>query len=250
MEPLSTSENKIRVSGRTRDTVIAVDRVVLAFARRWLLVFNVFIAAYVGLPFLAPALMHAGFTGAAKVVYTVYSPLCHQLGYRSWFLFGEQTNYPRAEFEAQTGINPDDLWGARGFLGDARMGYKVAFCQRDVGIYAGILLAGLLYALPFVRGRVPPLHWLGWALLGLVPIGLDGFSQLFSQFPYNALPLLNLLTPRESSPLLRTLTGALFGLANVWLAYPYVEESMRDVRQSLEQKLRRVEAAPGSPAAE
>jgi uncharacterized membrane protein len=248
MEPSSLSEDRVRVTGRTRATVIAVDRAVLAFARRWLLVFNLFILAYVGLPFLAPVLMHGGFTGAAKLIYTVYGPLCHQLGYRSWYLYGEQADYPRAEFQARTGIDPNDLWAARGFLGDAQMGYKVAFCQRDVAIYGGLLLAGLLYGLPFVRGRVRPLHWLGWAAIGLVPIGLDGFSQLFSQYPYSALPLFNLLPVRESTPFLRTLTGGLFGLANAWLAYPYVEESMRELRQSLEAKLAHVDAAPADDA--
>lgn len=248
MEPLPLGEDRARVTGRTRAMVIAVDRGALAFSRHWLLVFNLFILAYVGVPFLAPALMRAGFTGAAKLIYTVYGPLCHQLGYRSWFLYGEQTNYPRAEFQARTGIDPNDLWAARGFLGDAQMGYKVAFCQRDVAIYGGLLLAGILYGLPFVRGRVPPLHWLGWVALGLAPIGLDGFSQLLSQYPYSALPLFNLLPVRESTPFLRSLTGALFGVANAWLAYPYVEESMRELRQSLEAKLARVDAAPADGA--
>lgn len=243
MEPAPLSEERTRVTGRTRATVLAVDRGVLAFARHWLLAFNLFILAYVGVPFLAPVLMHAGQTGLAKLIYTVYSPLCHQLGYRSWYLFGAETNYPRAVFQARTGIDPNDLWAARAFLGTPEMGYKVAFCERDVAIYGGLLLAGLIYGLPFVRGRLPALPWWGWILLGLVPIGLDGFSQLFSQYPYNVLPLLNRLVPRESTPLLRTLTGALFGLANVWLAYPYVEESMREVRQTLEAKLARAAAA-------
>jgi uncharacterized membrane protein len=242
MEPTPTTENGARVSGRTRDAVIAIDRAILAFSRHWLLAFNLFIFVYVGIPFLAPVLMRAGLTGPARIIYTVYSPLCHQLGYRSWYLFGEQSNYPRAEFQGRTGIDPNDLWGARAFLGSESLGFKVAFCQRDVAIYAGILLAGLVYSLPFVRGRLKPLHWIAWIAIGLVPIGLDGFSQLFSNYPYNTLPLFNLLPSRESTPLLRTLTGALFGLANVWMAYPYVQESMRDVRRELEAKLARVDA--------
>ncbi len=64
----------------------------------------------------------------------------------------------------------------------------------------------------------------------------------------HVLPGFNLLPARESTPVLRSLTGALFGLANVWLAYPYVEESMREVRQNLEAKLARVDAPPASPA--
>lgn len=240
MEQSETYTDKKRVTGRTRDVVIALDRGILVFARHWLLVFNLFIFTYVGLPFLAPVLMNAGLAGPARVIYSIYWPLCHQLGYRSWYLFGEQAVYPRDVFSTYTGIDPNDIAAAKTFLGDARMGYKVAFCQRDVAIYAAILLGGVGFGLPFVRGRLKPLHWLPWALIGLGPIGLDGFSQLFSQFPYNALAIFSWLPTRESTPLLRTLTGGLFGLANVWLAYPYVEESMRDIWRELEAKLARV----------
>lgn len=239
----------MRATGRTRDVVIAVDRGMLGFARHWLLWFNLFIFVYVGLPFLAPVLMRYGQNEAAKVIYTIYSPLCHQLGYRSWFLFGEKLDYPRQEFASRTRIaidSPQGIWDAKWFFGDEQLGYKVAFCQRDVAIYGGILLAGLVFALPFVRTRLKPLHWIGWILIGLVPIALDGFSQLFTQYPYNQIPFFQFvfawLPPRESTPLWRTLTGELFGLANVWLAYPYVEQSMRELKDDLERKLTR--AAP------
>lgn len=216
------------------------DRLVLGFARHWLLIFNLFIAFYVGLPFVAPLLMRAGLTGPAKVIYTIYSPLCHQLGYRSWFLFGEESNYPRRVFQQATGIDPNDLWGARNFLGDEQLGFKVAFCQRDVAIYGAMLIVGVIYGLPFVRSRLKPLHWIGWVLIGIVPIGLDGFSQLLSQPPLSTLiPLFSVLPQRESDPFWRTLTGSLFGLANVWLAYPYVQESMREAREELERRLAR-----------
>jgi hypothetical protein len=39
--------------------------------------------------------------------------------------------------------------------------------------------------------------------------------------------------------LLRTLTGALFGLASVWLAYPLLEAGLADTRQQLEMLLTR-----------
>jgi len=238
-----TGREKIRVTGRTRDVVITLDRGILVFAKHWVVFFNLFILTYVGLPFLAPVLMHAGLKGPADVIYTMYSPLCHQLGYRSWFFFGERTTYPRDIFQQYTGINPDDLWTARAFRGSPEMGYKVAFCERDVAIYGAMFVGGLIYSLPFVRRRLKPMHWLAWILIGIFPIALDGFSQLFSQYPYNALPLFSLLPSRESTAFLRTLTGGLFGLANVGLAYPYVEESMREVWRDLEVKLARVDAA-------
>jgi uncharacterized membrane protein len=72
-----------------------------------------------------------------------------------------------------------------------------------------------------------------YLLLGLGPIGLDGFSQLLSN------PPLSLWPARESTPLFRTVTGALFGLMNGWLALPYLEEAMRETRQEVTAKLRR-----------
>ena len=256
MSDIESASGKTRVTGRTRTAVIALDRWILRLARHWALVFNLFIFLYVGIPFLAPVFMAAGYTGPARAIYTVYSGLCHQLGYRSWYLFGERLYYPRDLFQQYSGIDPNYIepngypsgfWESRGFVGNERMGYKVAFCQRDVAIYGAILFGGLLYAVPVVRRRLKPLHWLGWILIGIVPVAFDGFSQLFSQYPYNTLPLLASLPYRESTPLLRAITGGLFGVANVWLAYPYVEESMQEIRRDLEVKLGRVDRGQ-SPA--
>lgn len=240
IEKSGNSGEPKRVTGRTREVVIALDRGIFFFVKHWLPILNLFVLAYVGLPFLAPVFMNAGLTRPATLIYTTYSPLCHQLGFRSWYLFGERAAYPRDIFQQYSGIDPNDFSAARAFWGNEKMGYKVAFCERDVAIYGAILLGGIIYNLPFVRQRLKPLHWLAWLLLGVFPIALDGFSQLFSQYPYNLVPLFSFLPYRESTPLLRTLTGALFGLANVWLAYPYLEESMGDLRRELEVKLARV----------
>src|SRR5262245_49526436 len=117
------------VTGRTRDFVIGADRVILGITRHWLLYLNLFVFVYVGLPFLAPTLLKANLPGPAKVIYTIYGSLCHQLGYRSWYLFGEQLAYPRDVFQQYSGIDPNDpqqFGAARAFTGNAQMGYKVA----------------------------------------------------------------------------------------------------------------------------
>src|SRR5262245_56099719 len=69
---------------------------VLKLSRNWVRVATIIIGIYVGLPVLAPVLMHFGLTGPAQLLYTLYSPFCHQFAFRSFFLFGEQTVYPRA----------------------------------------------------------------------------------------------------------------------------------------------------------
>ena len=224
--------------------MIAVDRVILAISRHWLLYLNLLVLLYVGLPFLAPVFMWIGATGPARVIYTIYSALCHQLGFRSFFLFGQMSTYPRAIFQQYTGIDPNDLFAARAFIGNTDLGYKVAFCERDVAIYAAVLLGGIVYMIPGVRRRVGPMPWLAYLLIGVAPIAIDGFSQLLSQYPYNLIPPFNLLPYRESTSFLRVLTGGLFGISNAWLALPYLRVSMDEVRQELERKLGNVAARP------
>jgi uncharacterized membrane protein len=78
-------------------------------------------------------------------------------------------------------------------------------------------------------------------LIGIGPIGLDGFSQLFSQFDW---PFLASILPyRESTPFLRVLTGALFGFFTAWFAYPGIEESMQETRQFFVKKFAQVKAS-------
>jgi uncharacterized membrane protein/glutaredoxin len=221
------------------------DRLSWWISRHYLwLVFALFLL-YVGLPVLAPALMKANLQTPARVIYAAYSPLCHQLGFRSIYLFGPQVFYPRAaagvdgmaSFEDVTGIPQDDLWAARQYLGSEEVGYKTALCARDVAIYAAIV--GFIVIYGVTGRRIKPLHWTLWLLLGIVPIGLDGFSQLFSQV---GIPGLNELIPyRESTPFLRTFTGALFGFMTAWFGLPYVEESMQETRQLLAKKIRVIE---------
>ncbi|HVO68641.1 MAG TPA: hypothetical protein VMT24_01265, partial [Aggregatilineaceae bacterium] len=74
--------------------IVRTNRVILRLSRHWLTVALVFLFLYTSLAFTAPVLMEVGFTGAANVIYKLYSPLCHQFAFRSWFLFGDQPVYP------------------------------------------------------------------------------------------------------------------------------------------------------------
>ncbi len=228
---------------KQHNNAVIANKVLLYFSRHWLAVFNFFVFLFVSLPFLAPVLMNNGVDLPARVIYKVYSPLCHQLAFRSWFLFGEQAAYPLQRANTELGTYEDlvggsaaDLRSASQFLGNAEVGYKVALCERDIAIYAGILIAGLLFGL--VRNRLKPLPLLLWAVLGVAPMGLDGGSQLLAYLPFLEFPL------RESTPFLRTLTGLLFGVMNVWMAYPYVEEAMNESRAVILTKLARVKSGP------
>ncbi len=82
-----------------------------------------FTGLYVLLAFMAPALMKVGLEGPANVLYKMYRPFCHQLAFRSFFIFGEQPYYPRAlagmdgviTYGQATGFDEEDLQTAREF---------------------------------------------------------------------------------------------------------------------------------------
>ncbi|MEZ4766935.1 MAG: DUF2085 domain-containing protein [Caldilineales bacterium] len=200
------------------------DRIVLLIARHWLAIANLALFTFIMLPFMAPILMRAGMTGAARVIYTVYVPTCHQLPDRSYFLFGDKTVYTLGELETAGVLPGTSLLERRRYIGDETLGYKVAICERDIAIYGSMVLGGLVFGLLRKRRRIPKLP-IGIYLLFLVPIALDGFTQLFGL--------------RTSNWFLRTVTGALFGLATIWLAYPYVQESMDDIELTTTQRLAR-----------
>lgn len=265
---MTTSPDKKPIAGRQRSVVLGIDRSVYWFSKHWLAMFNLMALIYVGLPILAPFLMQAGLTAPARVIYTVYSPLCHQMTQRSFFLFGEQVAYPREvagtnltpieayidEIPEFNGISADN-WpaffaAARRFVGNEQMGYKIALCERDIGIYGFVLIGGLIYGMIRNRVNVKPLPLILFIIIGLGPIALDGFSQLFSYWVTPATgsagsgliaQIQQLLPLRESTPAMRALTGALFGLMLVWLAYPQVNKGMLGTERDLAEKLRRVE---------
>ncbi len=192
---------------------------------------------FVGISFLAPIFMKLNWQKPARVIYAVYSPLCHQLTFRSWFLFGEQPVYPRAlahlgypiTYEVLMGTDEIDGFEARQFIGSEQAGYKVAICERDVAMYSSFLIFGVIFSL--FKKRIKPIKWWLWILIGVVPIGIDGSSQL-SGFGLQ----ISWLPARESTPLLRTITGVLFGLFTAWYLFPLVEDSMRSTRRMLVRK--------------
>lgn len=262
MKERERPSEKQAVTGWQRTLVIAIDRFVYWLSKHWIGTFSVLAAVYVGLPILAPVLMDAGVTEPARTIYTIYSPMCHQMASRSFFLFGEQPAYPREL--AGTELTPieaymDDipvfegvprdpaawpafLMPAREFKGNDEMGYKMALCERDIAIYGFVLLGSLLYWILRRMGVViPALPIWAFLIFGMGPIALDGFSQLFSQYGAAAesLSFLNSIFPlRESTPFLRAGTGALFGFMLVWLAYPRIDEGMEATRKELGAKLR------------
>jgi uncharacterized membrane protein len=206
------------VTGRTRDFVIFADKAIFKLAKHWLALANLVWGLYVGLPLLAPVLMDAGWTVPAKVIYTVYRPACHQRPERSYFYGGPSAVYSIEELEA-AGVDTDPFARA---IGNEQVGWKVAFCERDVAIYGSIFITGLVYGLIRKRVGIKRMRLRVFALF-LIPMAVDGILQLFGFY--------------ESTWLMRSITGAIFGIGAVLFAYPYVEEGFADVRKTINDKL-------------
>ena len=222
-----------------KDRLNGRERFSLWFSRHYLALINTILALYVFLPLLAPVMMKLGQVEPANTIYKLYRPLCHQLAYRSFFLFGEQVHYPlevpagsdRLTYSQISGNSGENIQLASKFVGNERAGYKIALCQRDVAIYGSLLLFGIVFAL--TGRKLKPLLWWLWILLAIGPMGLDGVWQLVSSLQ---LPFLSWLPVHESTPFLRVLTGAAFGWFTAWFGIPTIEETVSEERLRLEAK--------------
>jgi len=147
--------------------------------------------------------------------------------------------YPRAladlkgllTYEQVTGSDVIDIQQARNFTGNGYLGFKVGLCERDVAIYGSVLLFAILFEISGKKIKQLPWYW--WVILAIVPIGLDGFSQLPSLVinPPAWMPI------RESTPLIRTITGFAFGFFSAWFVFPLMEQSVAETRVALQRKL-------------
>jgi uncharacterized membrane protein len=160
------------------------------------------IAAFVAGALAAPVLAVAGWQSASVALYAAYHFACHQWAFRSFFVFGSAPVgiYTQQQL-ADQGLDPFS------FIGSSDLGWKMAFCERDLAIYIGLLVVGLIYA---PHRDMRPASFGLYALL-ILPMAVDGFTQLFGW--------------RESTWQLRVATGLLFGLASGWLVLPRLDAS-------------------------
>ncbi|MBK8430245.1 MAG: DUF2085 domain-containing protein [Chloroflexi bacterium] len=247
---------------RSKQTARRANRFMYKLATRWLTVVNTFMGVLVGLPWLAPIFMRLGWEWPAKVIYTIYMGLCHQMPQRSYFIFGRQPMYSLEEVALvwQNVANPLIL---RQFVGTADMGWKVAWSDRMVSMYGAIFLFGLVYGWvrPWLKRPLP----LWGFILFCVPMGIDGLTHMISDlygleagFRYHNTWLAD-LTNNAFQPLfyygdafgsfnwwMRLVTGLLFGLGLVWFAFPHLQEGFNQTKYEIEAKF----AKAGVPLAE
>jgi uncharacterized membrane protein len=177
----ATSASRPSTSHRAGQKVLI--RLVRGTCRHWLLLGNAALVVFAVLPLLAPIFAALGAEAISFAIFQLYSITCHQMPSRSYFVFGHQ----------------------------------MAYCERNTAIYGAIAVAGLAYGW-LRRINLRPLP-ISWYIVLILPMAIDGFSQLFEL--------------RESTWLLRGLTGVLFGAATVWLTFPRLQESFDEIDREL-----------------
>jgi uncharacterized membrane protein len=156
--------------------------------RHWLLLANAGAALYAALPWAAPLAQASGHPLIGGLLFRLYTPLCHQLPERSFFICGHQ----------------------------------VAFCHRCAAMYTAIVVAGLLYALLRRHVRPAPLKVAGLLLLPMLIDGgmhmIDDLTGLGLRGGGDAIGTPNFW--------LRMITGALVGVAVLVSIYPQIERGL------------------------
>jgi uncharacterized membrane protein len=221
-------------------------RQALVYLPTWLAWLIGGLALFNGLPFLAPLFMKLGWTIPAQAIYFTYGFLCHQMAQRSFFLFGPQgfQMYGVDQFPVEGNAYSIAL-ALRAFTGNPELGWKVAWSDRMVSTYGSPLLAALLYAglRPYVKIK-PMALWLFFLLM--LPIGIDGFSHMLSDFAgigqgfrdsnewlavltHHAFPASFYAGDELGSfnSEMRLITGLIFGFAVTWLTLPYIDMETR-----------------------
>ena len=230
VEPLVLPNGRVQI---TRDIPVAPEGKQFIglsgriLRRGYALLFAFVFIFYIGMAAMPALLMASGHDSAGKLIYRGFHFLCHQYPWRSWYLKGEQPYYPLISSEGSGIKSIEEASGMtlaeihpRTFYGNPQMGYKTASCQRDIAIYGGMALFCLLFCLTAMRIRPPKL--ILPVLIGVLPIAADGGTQLLGNVFQKVFPF------RESDPLLRTVTGALFGFCLCWYLIPLLERSLQE----------------------
>ncbi len=209
-------------------------------SRHWLAVFNVVVGVFVVTPYLAPLFMRLGWLDLADRIYFLYVLIGHQLPQRSIFLFGPKLMYSLPEVAAFT--QSADPLVLKQFIGNAEIGWKVAYSDRLMAWYGSFWIASLVYAV--IRRRVKPLPLWGLVLLAL-PMFVDGLTHTISDVLVNQqfgagfrdtniwlAQLTNNMLPDtfyagdalgSFNSLARWISGALFGVGLAWYLLPFAE---------------------------
>lgn len=223
----------------TQSSTSILSRAAHGICHHWLTLLIALVTVYVFASFAAPVAMKLGATSAAHIIYTFYGTQCHQLPQRSYFLFGEKLTYSLNEINTARGVFDVNPLTLRQFIGDSRVGYKVAFSDRMISLYGSAWLGTVAYAT--MRGRMQALP-IAIASALLLPLAFDGGTHAISDLGgiaggfRSSNDWLRTLTNNALSQsfyagdawgsfnsLMRLITGALAGFAVAFAVLPRVD---------------------------
>jgi len=177
----------------------------------------IFLVVYSVLPVLSPILLHFGYNIPGAAIQRLYRGFCHQWADRSLFLFGDKAFYSTNEL-IERGVIPEESYLHTGtymdnhygypFYGNPDIGFKVAYCIRDMALYSMLSLTSVVlyvYLKRTKRSIKVPL-WL-YGLL-LLPMAFDGAFQTIAELT----DLKWVPVDYINSIAKRILTGGLFGI--------------------------------------
>ncbi len=119
---------------------------------------------------------------------------------------------------------------------DGKVGYKFANDTRDYAIYLPWLLVMLVYP-RLVKGRSKELPSPMWFVLALVPIGVDGTSQLLAGILNDpGVYWLSSFGLKESTNLIRWITGGIAGIAVGYFMIHFIWDSEERSRNESDKK--------------
>lgn len=153
-----------------------------------LIYFIIFLGIFIILPIISPVLDYLGFGQISYWINFIYQLNCHQRPWRSYHLFD----------------------------------FQMSFCAREIGTFTGLFISSVI----IWKKEIRPLSNPSLVLLifvGIVPIAIDGLSQLASEFyiQYNN----SFLPIYESFNSLRSFTGLLFGSTVAFIIFPYLQKA-------------------------
>jgi len=263
MEPTeSLSHGKVRKTVMGKRNKLRIVRAAYWILRNWLVLFLMFFGLFNLLPFLAPIMAKLGFDFLADIIYLLYTPLCHQMAHRSFFLFGDQLMYrpEQLPLELTAGLTGNML-EMKQFVGNETIGWKVAWSDRMVYMYGAVWIFAAIYAPMSRRYKIKHLSIRSFVLL-MLPMAVDGVSHVLSDasiggliagFRYtnewladltiNAFPAWFYAGDALGSfnSWMRLISGLGFGVAIVWMIFPMISTEMRHKGHILDAKLRHAE---------
>lgn len=193
-----------------------LERLVRSLCRNWTWIYLAGLGCFLGGALAAPLLAWAGLDRPASWLYAAYRLTCHQLPHHSWFIAGQGAAYTWPEVLPHLPwASSDPRLAFHHPLRDRFLGYQVAICQRDIAIWSALLIGSIALLARRAVAPIPqPIRLRSYALAAL-PMAIDAGTQLIGW--------------RESTPLLRSLTGGLFGLATAALVVPLLAEGFAEL---------------------